>query len=652
MDHRAYQALVLRMQGLSRAYYVDDAPLVSDVTYDVLYQDLLKFEVDNPLLVDSASPTQRIGDSPLAAFDQLTHARVMASLSNAFSLDDMTAFFERVMRTLSLQVFPVFTIEPKVDGVAVSLIYEKGRFVRGATRGNGMVGEDVTLNLRTLKALPLQLDDALDIEVRGEVYMSHKVFKRLGDQFVNPRNAAAGSLRQLDPAVVAQRDLSLFVYQGFALSELGHFASMQVLKGLGFPVVPGLVSFSSIKEFSTCLDHIESLRAGVDWDMDGAVVKLDTFALQERLGFTAKAPRWAIAYKFAEEQVKTFIEAVEFQVGRTGVLTPVAQLKAVKLAGVTVQRASLHNVDEIERLGVKIGDEVWVQRSGEVIPKVVGLSRTFDDSVLIAKPSLCPSCGGGLAKREGEVAYRCVAHRCAAKLKGQVMHFVMRQAMNIDGFGDRLVGQLVDRGLVKGLLDCYFLTHDQLLSLDGFAEKSATSLLMAIEKSKEVSLPRFLFALGIPYIGKQSALLLADHFASLPALMKADREALLAVHGIGGKMVDALLDCFASLTFRQMIEGFLALGMPPVYAPVAENSEGVFYTKTFVLTGSLDGMTRDEAKGKIVALGGRVVSQVSKSLSYLVVGAKPGSKLRKVETLNAKGAMIKVLSQDELMAFF
>lgn len=649
LDKKSYDDLVLELQRYAYHYYVLDKPLVDDYYYDRLYQSLIEFEQAYPLLVDSCSPSQRIGAEPLNSFNQVTHHHVMASLSNAFDTINLQDFVDRIKKMMNSQDMPVLTVEPKVDGVAVSLIYKKGRLVQASTRGNGYVGEDITHNIKTILSLPLILSEPLDLELRGEVYMSKSVFKSLSNQFVNPRNAAAGSLRQLDSRIAAKRKLEIMIYQLIGSPYDTHFESIKYAQSLGFPVLSYIKRVTCFEQLIDCIKEIQDVRQSLSWDMDGAVIKIDEYKLQNQLGYTSKAPRWAIAYKYPEERVETIVDDIVVQVGRTGVLTPVAYLKPVLLAGVTVKRASLHNFDEIKRLNISIGDKVWIQRSGEVIPKVVALSQSFEKGKSFVIPEYCASCGSEIKKDIETISYRCIGNKCPEKIKAQFTHFVSKKGMNIEGFGVKLVDQLFDKGYVNNLSDCYYLSFDQLITLEGFATKSATLLLTAIEKSRDTRFSAFLFALGIPYVGQQAANLLAKNFVTLKGLMMASREAMLEVSGIGVKTVDSLIAYFQNEDNLQMLNVFQALEIPKPEQTTA--TQGVLSDKTFVITGTFKTQSREEIKKRIEKLGGRVLNQVSKSLSVLLVGEKPGSKLKKALSLNEKKQTIKIVYQlDDIFA--
>ncbi|MEK9657501.1 MAG: NAD-dependent DNA ligase LigA [bacterium] len=639
VSEASYLELLRLVTRYAHAYYVLDDPLVSDEIYDYHYQRLLAFEIKHPLMVSSVSPTQRVGNEVSSDFSKVRHSVVMLSLSNVFSYEQLSDFLGRVYKACNLAEIDC-VVQPKIDGLAVTIVYEKGVFVKAATRGDGRIGEDVTHTIKTIRSLPLILSEAVDIEVRGEVYVKKSVFRSFEGQFATPRHAAAGAVRQMDPAVAAKRGLDVFVYS-IVSSSLGFETDcLTLLKRLGFSVISPCFCARTVEDIFQCCLQLSDNKTHFDFDIDGAVVKVNDVTVQTQLGHTAKSPRWAVAYKFADEQAMTVVEDIVVQVGRTGVLTPVACLKAVMLSGVTVQRATLHNFAEIERLGIAIGDKVLIQRAGEVIPKILGVLEKGRDGRCFVMPKVCPCCGVPIVKDTVLVAFRCTNQACTDKIKAQLKHFVMRKAMNIDGLGEQIVSQLVDAKKVRRLVDCYFLTLDDLMELDGIAEKSAHALLEAIDASKMRPFSAFLFGLGIPFVGQQSALLLAEAFGSMQSLMVADREALLAVPGIGDKMVEAMRHLFCQPAFIEMIAVFDSLGMPIPYKK--ECVSGPLTGQVVLVTGVLEGMSREDVKQKIELLGGRVVTQVSKQLTMLIVGEKPGSKLKKVLNLNEKGADIRV----------
>ena len=647
MNSEEYLKLVKQLNHYAYCYYVLDKPEVSDLYYNQLYKQLKQFEIENPLLIDAASVSQRVGDVPLDAFEQYRHKRVLGSLANAYDNQDLDAFYERVLKGVDSCSVNI-SVEPKIDGLAVSIHYKDGVLDVAATRGNGQVGENVTRNVKTIRSLPLKLSKPVSLEVRGEVFIRKSSFKKLDHLFANPRNAAAGSLRQLDSKIAATRNLDIFIYAGFDSEQSSHVGMLDYLKELGFPVICDYKLFHKFSEVKDYVGVLADKRLNYDFDIDGVVVKVDSLALQDDLGSTAKAPRWAVAYKFPEEEVVTILEAVEFQLGRTGIVTPVAKLKPVEVAGALVSSASLHNFDEIERLGVAIGDHVVIKRAGEVIPKIVRVEVSCENSIPIIFPRACPSCETDLVKLEGEVAFRCNNSRCIAQLKEQLKHFVARDAMDIDGLGDAIVDQLFDKNLIADVADLYKLTKDQLIGLDGFASKSADNLLVSIEKSKSCNLATLLYALGIVYVGKVSAQILADEFKSIDVLKGVNVDQLCAVHGIGISMANSVVDAFSDSRFLECLDRLFSYGVNPV---LEVKSEGVLSGKTFLITGTLP-LSRLVVEDKIKQSGGGVKSSVTKTLDVLIVGDGAGSKLEKARSYNTKGANIEILDFESFCSKF
>lgn len=641
MNTHDYFNLIEQLNHYAYSYYVLDQPEVSDLYYNQLYKQLKEFEESNPLLVDSSSPTQRVGDRVLDAFEQFSHKRPLGSLSNSYNIEDLRSFSKRVEKGLNSNKV-VLSVEPKIDGLAVAIHYKNGVFDVAATRGNGTVGENVSLNVKTIRSLPLKLSKEIDIEVRGEVFIRKSTFKKLDHLFANPRNAAAGSLRQLDPKVAAQRHLDIFIYVGYTNEQNSHVGMLDYLKELGFPVIEDYKRCTDFESTVGCVQDIESRKDDYDFDIDGVVVKVDNLADQERLGSTAKAPRWATAFKFPEQEAVTTLESVEFQVGRTGVITPVAKLRPVEVAGALISSASLHNFDEIERLNVKVGDKVVIKRAGEVIPKIVRVEISSSSSKLIEIPMYCPSCRTLLIKPDNEVAFRCCNKRCVAQLKQQLKHFVSRDAMNIDGLGEAIIDQLFDKGLVGDVSDLFVLEKEPLLQLDGFANKSAENLIASINEAKNCKLSTFLFALGIPFVGKVSAQLLVDHFKSIEGIGELGHDQLCSIHGIGDAMAASVVEHFNDEDFTSLIQRCMDNGVTFV---VEKKIEGKFTGKSFLITGTLP-VSRAIMEDEIKKLGGDIKSSVSKALDYLIVGESAGSKLTKAETLNAKGANINILAYD------
>ncbi|MCH9829297.1 MAG: NAD-dependent DNA ligase LigA [Gammaproteobacteria bacterium] len=645
-------------------YYVLDDPSIPDAEYDRLFRELQQLESEHPELRTEDSPTQRVGGAPLQEFESVRHAVPMLSLDNCFSEGELRDFDRRVRQGLNRER-PSYVAEPKLDGLAVSLLYENGHLLRGATRGDGETGENITANLRTIRAIPLTLRGEgypTRLEVRGEVYMPREGFRLMNARleaeghkpFVNPRNAAAGSLRQLDSRLTAKRPLSFFAY---ALAQIeggplfdSHFEVMDGLRAWGFPVSALIEKLDGV---DACLDYYERIgraRSTLAFDIDGVVYKLDDLAGREELGYRSRAPRWAIAHKFPAEEAVTTLRDVEFQVGRTGALTPVARLEPVFVGGVTVSNATLHNMDEVVRKDIHIGDQVIVRRAGDVIPEVKGVivERRPDDARAVEQPLACPVCGGKVEREEGESAARCTnGLSCRAQLHGALLHFVSRRAMDIDGLGDKLLSQLIDAGEVKSPADIYRLDAEKLAGLERMGDKSAQNLVDAIERSKQTTLDRFLYALGVPQTGESTARELARHFGELDALLTAaqtdlptahaerdkDRCPLLqAVPDIGPIVAAHLCHFFTEAQNLEVIDRLRAAG---VHWPRIEQApiEGPLAGQSFVITGSLPGMSRDEASALIEAQGGKVSGSVSKKTDYVLAGEAAGSKLAKAEKL-------------------
>jgi len=628
-------------------YYVLDTPIISDAQYDQLFKELLALEKAHPDLVNSYSPTQRVGAKPLSSFAQITHLAPMLSLENAFSYEELCRFDSRAKQHLTTDQTLTYVCEPKFDGVAVSLVYENGLFVRGATRGDGQVGEDITLNLRTIPTIALRLRGEVPplVEIRGEVYMPKAGFLALnakakqnqGKVFVNPRNAAAGSLRQLDPQISAKRPLAFYSYEvrviKGALQLTSYSQSLLQLQMWGVRICPEHRVVLGIDAAQKAYEQLLAKRARLNYEIDGMVVKVDDFAAQAQIGYVARAPRWALAYKFPAEEHMTKLLAVDFQVGRTGVLTPVARLAPVQVAGVTVSNATLHNMDEIARKDVKVGDFVMVRRAGDVIPEVVGpvLAKRMEDVQPICLPSHCPVCGAKVVRLEGEAAARCEGGlACSAQLIERIKHFVSRKGMDIEGLGAKLIEQLVNKGLIKTVADLYTLTQDELAALERMGEKSADNLLLALEKSKQTTLARFLYALGIREIGEASAKLLARTF-DLDTLMRVSEAQLLDLPDMGPVMAANIINFFAQPSNQEVIESLCNLGIRwPWQAPTARQLP--LAGKTYVITGVL-AMPRSEIKMKLEQQGAKVAQSISAKTDGLIAGDKPGSKLAKAQAL-------------------
>ena len=636
----------------SYLYYVLDSPEIPDSEYDRLYRELQDLERRYPDLVTPDSPTQRVGEKPLAAFSQVTHRVPMLSLDNVFSEDELKAFFRRIHDRLAVEGELDFNAEPKLDGLAVSLIYENGLLVQAATRGDGATGEEVTQNVRTIHAIPLKLRGegypAL-LEVRGEVFMPKEGFNRLNQRaqekgektFVNPRNAAAGSLRQLDPKITASRPLAFYAYSTGAV-EAGELPDTQhgilsQLRQWGLPVSPAIELARGI---DGCIDYyrrVQQQRDDLPYDIDGVVYKVNSLALQHRLGFVARAPRWAIAHKFPAQEEVTYITSVDFQGGRTGAITPVARLEPVFVGGVTVSNATLHNMDEIERKDIRIGDKVFIRRAGDVIPEVVRVvpgSRKRNVRK-IKLPSRCPVCASDVERVEGEAVARCTGGLvCKAQRTEAIKHFASRKAMDIDGLGDKLVEQLVDSGMIETVVDLYRLDVDAVAALERMGQKSAENLLAAIDESRKPSLAKLVYALGIREVGEATARSLAVSCRDLASIMAADEEALQQIQDIGPVVAKHITHFFAQAHNQQVIEQLLK--EIEIQAPAAEEGGRLLAGKTFVITGTLPGMTRDQAKELLLAAGARVSGSVSAKTDYLLAGEKAGSKLEKAEKLGVE----------------
>ena len=635
-------------------YYVLDNPTMSDFEYDRLMQELIKLEGEFPEFATADSPTQRVGGEVADGFAEVVHTVQMQSLADVFSKDELYEFDSRVRAALGDESVEYVT-EMKIDGLSVSLEYENGLFTRGSTRGNGFVGEDITQNLKTIPGIPLKLNEPLPfIEVRGEVYMPEKSFLRLNEQreasgepvFANPRNAAAGSLRQLDSRIAAERKLDIFVFnlqriEGKELSS--HSQSIEYLASLGFKVIPERDVYTNIDDAYKEVLRIGESRGELAFDIDGAVVKVNSFAQREFLGSTSKTPKWAAAYKFPAEQKQTELLDIILQVGRTGAVTPNAVLEPVRIAGSTVSRATLHNIDNIKDKDIRIGDTVIIEKAGDIIPAVVGVvkEKRPANSVPFEMPKVCPICGEPLVREEGEAAVRCINPNCSAQQLRAVIHFVSKAAMNIDGLGASIVEQLLDKKLINDCSDIYYLNFDNVISLDGFAEKSANNLIAAISESKKSGLDRVLFGLGIRMIGSRAAQILAAHFGNIDPLMSASVDELSSISEIGTKMAQSIVEYFKQDKSLYIIERLRAAGVDLTYTSTQKGNN--FDGKTFVLTGTLPTLKRSDAKKLIESYGGKVSGSVSKNTDFVVAGEEAGSKLDKALSLG-----IKVLSEAEL----
>ena len=629
-------------------YYVLDQPSVPDAEYDKLMNELIEIEESFPELKTADSPTQRIGGQVLDAFEKVQHQTSMLSLGNAFNEEDLRDFDRRVRQAVGDEFS--YVCELKIDGLAVSLRYEDGYLVLGATRGDGTTGENITENLKTIRSIPLRIKEPLSMEVRGEAFMPRKSFKALNEAkmerdevpFANPRNAAAGSLRQLDPKIAAKRNLDIFVYAMTDTGELeidSHSESLNLLDELGFKTNKERQACETIDDVIAYIESWQTQRPELSYDIDGIVVKVDSFDQQAELGTTAKSPRWAIAYKFPAEEVVTKLVNIELTVGRTGVITPTAILEPVQVAGTTVQRASLHNEDLIREKDIRIGDYVVVKKAGDIIPEVVNVieeKRTGEEQEF-TMPTHCPECESELVRLEGEVALRCINPSCPAQIREGLIHFVSRNAMNIDGLGEKVISQLFREQLIKDVADIYTLTKHQLIELERMGEKSADNLIAAIEASKENSLERLLFGLGIRHVGAKAAKTLAQHFETIDKLTKATYDELVAINEIGAKMADAIVAYFTQEEVQELIHELKEYGVNLTYKGPklvsVENVDSVFAGKTVVLTGKLEQLSRNEAKAQIEALGGKVTGSVSKKTDLVVAGEEAGSKLTKANEL-------------------
>jgi DNA ligase (NAD+) len=644
---RKIEALREKLRYHEHLYHVLDTPEITDAEYDAMMRELKALEDAHPELVTPDSPTQRVGGKPREGFVKVPHSSPMLSLDNALGEEELRAFDQRVRGLLKADEKYAYVAELKMDGVSMAVHYRDGKLTQALTRGDGTVGEDVTENARTIRAIPLQLrGDAQNREVRGEVVLNRKAFEKLNAEqeangarlFANPRNAAAGSLRVLDHRITASRQLEYFTYFLLANGAPAHktqWEALEALKKLGFKVNPRSHRFEDIDALVAFCKEWEEKRDSLPFEIDGVVVKMDSVEQQNRLGWTAKAPRWAIAYKFPARQAETLLESIEINVGRTGAVTPWARLKPVNIGGVTVSRATLHNEDEIERLGVQGGDRVLVERAGDVIPKVVRVVKQGDHRTPFRMPKHCPECGGEIVRAEGEAISRCINTNCPARLKESVLHFAARGVMDIDGMGEVLVSQLVDSGLVKNVADLYRLKLDDLVELERMGEKSAEKLLANIESSRKQPLPRILNGLGIPFVGERTAQFLADAFGDLDKIADADEEELQRAEEVGPKVSESIRRFFHEKRNRDLIERLREEGLPFKYQ-AKRKAGGPLAGMTFVLTGTLPNMSREEAGELIEAAGGKVSGSVSKKTSYVVAGGDPGSKLDKANALGVK----------------
>lgn len=655
------QELIEKISTFDYQYYVLDNPSISDFEYDKIFRSLVDLENENPELIRPDSPSQRVGGKALDAFESVIHRQAMLSLNNAFDDDELIAFDKRIKDDIGIDEVE-YAVEPKFDGLAITLTYENGIFVQGATRGDGYTGENVTHNLKTIRSIPTKLNYIHPpklLEVRGEVLMLKKDFELLNQkqeslgekQFANPRNAAAGSLRQLDPRITATRPLTFFSY-GLGVCEPNlnlktHTQTIQLLKQFNLPISDLSTSVKGVKGLQSFYDKVSKLRNALAYDIDGVVYKVNSFNYQNELGFVSRAPRWAIAHKFPAEEALTEILDINVQVGRTGAITPVARLKPVFVGGVTVTNATLHNEDEMTRKDVHIGDIVSVRRAGDVIPEIVRVLINKRPKTIkkFRMPTECPECGSALVRIDDEAIIRCPGGLvCPAQQKQSIIHFASRKAMDIEGLGDKSVEQLVTLGLIHELPDIFKLKLEQLINLDRMAEKSSRNLLDAIEKSKSTSLPRFIYALGIRNVGESTAKDLAGFFGDLDEIMKQTEESLQIVPDIGPTVAKSISDFFRQTKSREVINSLIGLGVHWPKYDIKKSSSGIFATKTFVLTGTLPSMSREEAKSIIEMNGGKVVGSVSKKTDYVVAGSDAGSKLTTAQELG-----LKIISQQELL---
>ena len=631
-------------------YYILDDPEISDAEYDRMMQELMKLEADFPDLMSQDSPTLRVGALPLDKFETIEHSFPMLSLENGFNDQDIMEFDRRIKRNLNIDSDIVYTAEPKLDGVAVELVYENGRLITASTRGDGFYGELITSNVRTIRSVPLRLHNEEKktipslLEIRGEVFIAKEAFKSLNNErldenlppFANPRNAAAGSLRQLDSKITAKRPLEIFVYGVGRVAELvleSHSDVLRTLQTFGFRINPHIRPKITINEVIDCYKELSELRDLLPYDIDGMVIKVDSVAFQNLLGTTSRSPRWAIAYKFKAIQETTRIADIEIQVGRTGTLTPVAHLEPVKIGGVTVSRATLHNEDEIRRKDIKIGDTVLVQRAGDVIPEVVKVitSKRTGEEKIFNMPLNCPVCDSSVIRSENEAALRCINSSCPAQVKERIKHFASKGAFDIDGLGEKLIDQLVNKNLLFSYADIFQLKEDMLKNLDRMGSKSAGNIVRAIEDSKRITLHRFIYALGIRHVGEHVAGILANALNSFDKLRCARSDELVAIDGVGPVVAESIVEFFKKDENRKIVDDMISGGIQIFRND--DQKDDQLAGKVFVLTGTLENLTRDEAKRIIENAGGKVTGSVSRNTDYLVVGASPGSKLKRAQEL-------------------
>ncbi|ELB26782.1 NAD-dependent DNA ligase LigA [Enterococcus faecium] len=660
IDEAAKRAeeLRTRLNQWSREYYVEDKPTVEDYVYDKEYAELVAIEEQYPDLITSDSPTQRLGGKVLEGFEKVIHDIPLYSLNDVFSKEELIAFDQRVQKAVGRVVD--YCCELKIDGLSVSLRYKDGNFVRGATRGDGTVGENITENLKTVRSVPIKLKEPMNIEVRGECFMPKRSFVQLNqdreaegkDIFANPRNAAAGSLRQLDSKITAKRNLDTFLY---TVADFGpmeaktQYDALEELEKIGFHTNREKRLCHSIDEVWAYIEEYHDKRVDLPYEIDGIVIKVNEFSLQDQLGFTVKAPRWATAYKFPPEEVETLIENIEWTVGRTGVVTPTAIMTPVRVAGTTVSRASLHNGDYIKLKDIRLKDTVLIYKAGDIIPEVsqVVLDKRPKDSEEYQLPTHCPVCGSELVHLDEEVALRCINPKCPAQMKEGLNHFVSRNAMNIDGLGPRVLEQMYDKKLVADVADLYKLTEEELLTLDKIKEKSANNILTAIDNSKDNSVERLIFGLGIRHVGAKAAKILAEHFGDLETLSRSDYESIIALDTIGDIIADSVVTYFSNEEVHELMNELKQAGVNFEYKGLRSTQlqevESPFKEKTVVLTGKLTRLTREEAKETIENLGGKVTGSVSKKTDIVVAGEDAGSKLTKAQELG-----IEVWTEDQM----
>lgn len=639
----------------SYLYYVMDTTEISDYDYDKLMNELKKLEEEHQEFITSSSPTQRVGGKPLKEFQQVQHVVPMLSLQDVFSYEELMEWDSRVKSVVGECEY---VVELKIDGLSVSLLYENGELVRGATRGDGLIGEDVTQNIRTIQSIPLRIKDKALLEVRGEAYMPRSAFEKLNTQreeleqplFANPRNAAAGSIRQLDSKITAERRLDVLIfniqrYEGVEIKS--HRSGLDYLETLGFRVSPKRIVCKGINEVINVIESFGESRGDLPFEIDGVVIKVDDINKRNELGQTAKTPRWAAAYKFPAEKKKTKVRDIIVQVGRTGAITPTAILEPVRIAGSTVSRATLHNEDNIRDKDIRIGDSVIIQKAGEIIPEVVEvvLEDRTGEEVVFKMPDICPECGGDVVREEGEAALRCTNMSCPAQLKRSIIHFASRDAMNIDGLGPQIITLLMDNNLIKDAADLYYLNFDDIVKLERMGKKSAENLLKSIENTKENSIDKLIFGLGIRFIGSKGAKNLSKAFKSIDALIASKYEDLIQVEEIGDKMAQSLVAFFNDEHNLKLIEKFRAANLKFTFDDVDSGRSKIFDGMTFVLTGALSKYTRNEAQEIIEGFGGSVSSSVSKKTSYVLAGDDAGSKLKKAQELG-----VNVISEEDFQA--